>query len=240
MFGTGAGNAGRARVLVGVAASVTVFALAALASASDSVHPFVEGSGGLRIRRSAPVSTIPERQQDQDVDGGGQGAGGGSFVELLLRLALVVAMLVGAVIVLVTVLRVLRQLKFSRRARRPEVRWDIAEPTGHEELAEVVDAGLRALQTGVVADAIIACWVKLEEAAAGAGVERDPAETAAELTARVLHRHDVTVDSIATLLDLYREARYSEHGMGDESRAVAQAALARVRADLSASTAAVP
>ena len=134
-----------------------------------------------------------------------------------------------------TILRVLRELQFNRRARRPEVRWDLAEPTGHEEFAEVVDDGLRALETGPVADAIIACWIKLEEAAAAAGVARDPSETATELTARVLHHHDVSFDAIDTLLGLYREARFSEHGMGGGARAVAQTALARVRADLSVS-----
>lgn len=241
MFRTRRATGSRTRMLVAVGVSVTVFALAALASASDTVHPFVEGPGGLRIRPSSPVpvESLPELEPS-DLEEGSQGAGDSSFIELIVRLALVLAVLLGAVILLQTILRVLRELRFNRRGRRPDVRWDLAEPTGHEELAEVVDEGLRALQTGRVADAIIACWVKLEEAAAAVGVVRDPAETATELTARVLHRHDVSIVAIDTLLDLYREARYSEHGMGDVSRAAAQSALARVRADLSASTVVTP
>lgn len=241
MFRTRRATGSRTRMLVAVGVSVTVFALAALASVSDTVHPFVEGPGGPRIQRSAPVPTgVGPRDSTPEVVEQGESAGDSSFIELIVRLALVLAVLLGAVILLQTILRVLRELRFNRRGRRPDVRWDLAEPTGHEELAEVVDEGLRALQTGRVADAIIACWVKLEDAAAAVGVVRDPAETATELTARVLHRHDVSIVAIDTLLDLYREARYSEHGMGDVSRAAAQSALARVRADLSASTVVTP
>ncbi|CAN5760656.1 hypothetical protein BH20ACT4_BH20ACT4_14750 [soil metagenome] len=223
-------------MLVGVGVTAIVFVMAALASASDTVHPFVEGTGGVRNRpRTGPVSTVPEEGLPPELEESAQGPGDGSFFELIVRLTLVVAILLGAAIVLKTILRVLRELQFNRRARRPEVRWDLAEPTGHEEFAEVVDDGLRALETGPVADAIIACWIKLEEAAAAAGVARDPSETATELTARVLHHHDVSFDAIDTLLGLYREARFSEHGMGGGARAVAQTALARVRADLSVS-----
>lgn len=240
MFGTGGVAADRARVLVAVGASVAVFALAALASSSGSVTPFVEGTGGLRIQRDATVTTTPQQPSQTSIPEQGDGTGDSAIFELIVRLALVLAMLLAAVIILQILAKLLRELHFAPRRRRLEGPWDMAQPTGHEELAEVLDEGLRALETGDVTDAIIACWVKLEEAAADAGVARDPAETAFELTTRVLHRHAVSVDAIEALLDLYREARYSEHGMADESRAEAQAALARVRADLEASVVAVP
>jgi hypothetical protein len=99
-------------------------------------------------------------------------------------------------------------------------------------LTEAVDSGLRRLDEGPARDAVIACWVLLESTAAEAGTARRPAETAAELTTRVLQQHRVTAGTLRQLADLYREARYSSHLLGDDAREQARAALARVRREL--------
>jgi Domain of unknown function (DUF4129) len=99
-------------------------------------------------------------------------------------------------------------------------------------LADAVDAGLRRLDEGAARDAVIACWVLLESAAAEAGTVRRPAETAAELTTRVLGQHRVTADVLHRLADRYREARYSTHLLGEDAREQARTALAQVREEL--------
>jgi hypothetical protein len=106
------------------------------------------------------------------------------------------------------------------------------DPAVTGALADAVDAGLRRLDEGAARDAVIACWVLLESAAAEAGTARRPAETAAELTTRVLHQHRVTADVLHRLADLYREARYSSHLLGEDARKQARAALAQVRVEL--------
>jgi hypothetical protein len=103
-----------------------------------------------------------------------------------------------------------------------------------ERLAEAVDAGLARIDSGKATDAVIACWVALEEAAASAGVPRDPAETPAEFTVRVLGIGGISEGQLVRLGALYREARYSTHGSSEEARTEARAALLRLRDDLAA------
>ncbi|WUJ75279.1 DUF4129 domain-containing protein [Kribbella soli] len=103
-----------------------------------------------------------------------------------------------------------------------------------ERLAEAVDAGLARIDSGKATDAVIACWVALEEAAASAGVPRDPSETPAEFTVRVLGIGGISEGQLVRLGALYREARYSTHGSSEEARAEARAALLRLRDDLAA------
>ncbi len=59
-----------------------------------------------------------------------------------------------------------------------------------------------------------------------------PSETSAELTVRVLHHLDVDPRPVARLAALYREARFSEHELGEDARADARTALEQLRRDL--------
>jgi hypothetical protein len=107
-----------------------------------------------------------------------------------------------------------------------------------QRLAEAVESGLTAVDSGTATDGVIACWVALEDAAASAGVPREPSETPAEFTVRVLGVGAVSEPELLRLAQLYREARYSTHGSSEEARAEARAALLRLRDDLSAVVAA--
>ena len=101
-----------------------------------------------------------------------------------------------------------------------------------ERLAEAVDTGLSRIDSGTATDAVIACWVALEEAAASAGVARDPSETPAEFTVRVLGVGGISEPQLNRLGELYREARYSTHGSSEPARTEARAALLRLRDEL--------
>lgn len=121
------------------------------------------------------------------------------------------------------------------------VRLPPAEPEDPEwerlksqRLAEAVESGLAAVDEGDPADGVIACWVALEQAAASAGAARDPAETPAEFTVRVLGVGGISEPELVRLAELYREARYSTHGSSEAARVQARAALVRLRDELAA------
>ena len=118
--------------------------------------------------------------------------------------------------------------------------WELAAPTGRDELVDAVDEGLAELREGPVGDTIIACWVRLENGVAEAGVGRDPWETPSELTARVLDRLAVPSAATLRLLALYRTARYSDHPLGEAERLEALQALGEIRDALAVAVAPVP
>ncbi len=82
--------------------------------------------------------------------------------------------------------------------------------------------------------AVIACWVRLEQAAATAGTPRRPDDTATDLVGRVLREQRVDPEVLASFAQVYRVARYAGSAVDEHMRAQAQAALRRLRADLTA------
>ncbi len=108
-----------------------------------------------------------------------------------------------------------------------------------DEVVAALDAGLDDLSD---ADrdprrAVIACWVRLEQAAAAAGTPRRPGDTPTDLVSRLLREQRVSADVLAGFAEVYREARYATHTVDDRMRAGARSALHRLRADLTAGAA---
>jgi hypothetical protein len=101
-------------------------------------------------------------------------------------------------------------------------------------LANAVGAGFDELASGPVAEAIIACWLSMRDAAVAAGVEQRRSDTPEEFVSRVLESAQVRPAPLHELAQLYREARFSAHAMTDADRAAPPAALQAVGADLSA------
>jgi Domain of unknown function (DUF4129) len=87
----------------------------------------------------------------------------------------------------------------------------------------------RLLEEGEPRNAIVECWHRFEVQAERAGLGRRPAETASELALRMLDVADVDRAAVTRLLELYREARFSGHEVGEDDRAAALDALARIR-----------
>jgi hypothetical protein len=126
--------------------------------------------------------------------------------------------------------------RIARKVQLPEAEaednnWERMKA---DRLAEAVDTGLARIDSGTATDAVIACWVALEEASASAGLARDPSETPAEFTVRVLGVGGISEPELIRLGELYREARYSTHGSTEQARAEAHAALLRLRDELAA------
>lgn len=147
---------------------------------------------------------------------------------------LILLVVVGA---LVAFLRHL--LAQQHEARTPPA---VQEP---EELIALLEASgeevrYRALAEGDPRNAVVACWVALEEAVHRSGLAEDRSRTAAELTTSVLHRWQVDPAAIRSLSEAYREARFSRHEVTEAQRRAAVDALEAIHADLLAQHASVP
>ncbi|MFI5926777.1 DUF4129 domain-containing protein [Micromonospora sp. NPDC051543] len=130
----------------------------------------------------------------------------------------------------------------AQRARRT------AEGTAREVVA-ALDAGLVELddQSTDPRVAVIACWVRLEEAASAAGVPRHLGDTPTDLVTRLLRGDEstgvpaiVSADVLAEFAHVYREARYATREVGAGTRDQARAALRRLRGELTIVTTGPP
>lgn len=123
------------------------------------------------------------------------------------------------------------------RTRRVPVHLDpIPLPTVAERVLADAEEQFATLAGGPAANAIIACWQRLEAAIAAAGSPALPWETPAEVTGAVLREFAADEDALAELLGLYHEARFSAHEIGEPERARAIAALERIHAGIRAAS----
>lgn len=111
----------------------------------------------------------------------------------------------------------------------------IAVATPEIDVAAAVRAAERELREqadGSPADAIIAAWLALEDAAAGAGVLRAPHQTPTEFTMDVLAASKVDAAALAELRRCYQRARFGTVPATERDVATAMAALRRIEQDL--------
>lgn len=193
--------------------------LVIVASAAGSVRP-IDGSKNQWSRKPLPTRTPGPTQKELPP---------GDWWSGVWTALLYLGVIVFGVVVLVMIYLAIT----TRSANRQTKPIDPQQPPD-EQFIDAVETGLAAIDRGTPNDAVIACWVALEDAAAAAGVARDASETAAEFTVRVLAVNGVSTDDLLTLADLYREARYSDHASTEETRAQARAALGNLRDDLRA------
>jgi hypothetical protein len=107
-------------------------------------------------------------------------------------------------------------------------------PARTEEVVAALDAGLDRLgdRDTDPRRAVIACWVRLEEAAAAAGTPRHPGDTSTDLVTRLLVAHQVSRPVLDEFAAVYREARYATHVVDERMRAAAVRSLGHLRAEL--------
>ncbi|GIG65836.1 DUF4129 domain-containing protein [Phytomonospora endophytica] len=142
-------------------------------------------------------------------------------------------------VIVFAVIMILRNYLENRRFR--EVRpLDFADAPAEqessaEEVREVVRAGLADIDAGDdPRKAVIACWLRLEKAAAGAGTARMAADTPGDLVTRLLSAHRVNDRALQRLADSYRQARYAPDEVTEQVRADARQALTEIDAELAA------
>jgi heme exporter protein D len=186
---------------------------------------------------TTPPPLLPKTQPSANNAAHGGPAAAQGLPEWVGAAALVLLAVVGLVVAALVIWGILRD-QAKRRARKG--RRDAA--TGRhgartaEELVAALDAGLEEL-SDTDRDprrAVIACWVRLEQAAAAAGTPRNPGDSPTDLVGRLLREQRVDERALAALLAVYREARYATHTVDDQMRRQARSALERLRADLGA------
>ncbi len=152
---------------------------------------------------------------------------------VLVAVLLLIALLLAVRALLGRPTGILRRDRGAAAAATPDAA-DAPDDELRRRLRGEVVAGLEDLdESGDPRRAVIACWLRLERAAAAAGTPRRAAETPGDLVARVLAEQRVTPAGLERLTALYREARYSRHELDDDVRRSARAALEDVRRDLS-------
>jgi hypothetical protein len=129
--------------------------------------------------------------------------------------------------------------RLRRRTREPDDDDDEAPRRTTADVVAALDAVLVEL-SDTDRDprrAVIACWVRLEQAAASAGTPRHPGDTPTDLVTRLLRGHRVSANVLAGFAEVYREARYATHAVDEAMRTQARSALRRLRAELAGAAA---
>jgi uncharacterized protein DUF4129 len=161
----------------------------------------------------------------------------------LLRDALTLLLGVGALLAILLIVRLVPKLQRRPRRRRhhddgPVVYAPVLSPEQvSKRVSDTLDDALAAFRRGDRERAIIACWIRLEQIAEEAGFARLSSETSSELAARWLTRLPVSRAPLFTLAELYREARYSSHRLGEAALITARGALEQLHREI---TTAVP
>jgi hypothetical protein len=145
-------------------------------------------------------------------------------------------LLLAGLVVLVVVLVIRLVPGFRSPPRRPE---EPALPlTGSdgrrlaEQASRTVQQGLAGLRRGDREQAIINCWLRLQELVSAVGYRPAESQTSSELVASWQRVLPVSAPALEELAELYREARFSSHRMSAESLERATAALNRLHAEL--------
>ena len=217
------------RSTVVVAVATTVVLLVLLVWSAGNGTPLVsapQGSFGEPRGESATFDfASPTQQEDAE-------QGENDAIERLANWSFNLTLALWLAALLATILIVLRWL--GRQRIEGQERREVAQ---EEELVALLEATsdevrYQALSEGDPRNAVVACWVALEDAVHRSGLTPDRSETAAELTQRVLGRWDVDQAAITTLSEAYREARFSRHPVSEEQRTLAVDALERIHLDL--------
>jgi hypothetical protein len=235
---TGTGRTPRAAVVALLPPAVAACVLVLLwAATTGPVRVF--GPGSDDAVSATPPSTTPSPTADEagdlptyrDLTRDVRPTWDGSWVGELLLYTLLIGLALGALVLL----RRLWRHRW-RPPQRPTVVGDdvVTVDALATALEEDADAQLDAVAEGGPRDGIVACWLRLEEIAAAAGHAARPSETSAELVTRLLVDLDLDPRPIGRLAALYREARFSEHRLGEDSRAEARSALRALHDELRA------
>ena len=153
-----------------------------------------------------------------------------AWLDAIFQVLLTMIGIVALIAVAVFAWRERPRLRWRRKARGAtdfEVLPDVAAAVVDE-----VEAQRAALLEGAPRNAIVRCWLTLERDVAAAGLARHPADTSVEFTKRVLARYSVDSEAIHDLAGLYREARFSDHPLGEPARQAALDALDRLHEGL--------
>lgn len=212
-----------------VAAGALAATVVVWSAAASDVELWHEAPPGEPSRQEIEVEPEPVEAEREPPEFPEAPDDPGEGPDLSWALPVLLAVIAAAVLALI-----LRNVRFG--PRRPKPHDKSIDPLPEIDLADVVDEVAddlhERLARGTPRNAIVECWVILEDAVAAAGRGRRPAETSAEFTARVIGEHSVDATAIDRLAALYREARFSHHELDEDHRDAAVAALESLRRQL--------
>jgi hypothetical protein len=188
---------------------------------NPGTYPTIPGDGSGAASRPARLVPTPS------------GRGSGLHLDLSLLMLIVVVVLAAATIAAVLVIAA----RLLRNAPAPQAVSVLAPPeSGAEEeaLANALLAARGALEGDDARAAIIACYAAMEDSLAAAGVARLSSDSPADLLARAAAGGVIHGAAPARLAELFREARFSTHEMGEGQLSAARDALDEILAQLTA------
>jgi hypothetical protein len=149
----------------------------------------------------------------------------------------VVFAMVLMIVLVIVVFLVWYVIRDTIQARGRPLTTEPAPPGPASRVADVaaaLDAGLDELgrDGSDPRSVVIACWVRLEEAAAAAGTPRRPSDAPADYVLRLLADHQVSRTVLDRFAGVYRQARYDSGPVDASMRGEAVAALEHLRAEL--------
>jgi len=219
-------NADTRRRLVTAVVAVSLGLVLFLAVWVASTGPALDWSADDGSADSAPVRVEPSEQSSELQRCVGDECGGdhGTFALIVLGLVVVVGVLLLAALVALFWSRVALSVRRRRRSVASEGPG-VPLPDVGEAVREDAEEQHAALHAGAPRNAIVACWVRLEDAVVSAGLTVRGSETSTELTQRVLATYLVDDAALVRLAALYREARFSRHDITEAMRVEAVEAL---------------
>lgn len=183
-----------------------------------------------QIRPSDPATALPGTSGDTGNDD--------SILPVVVMITAALIVLAGFSAIAHAVVRT----RYSER-KRPmededpdgEVAARVVEANVAEFRQRFDDAEAALFDAEATDDAVIRCWLSLEQAASLAGSGRRLSQTPSEFTASVLQAFDTDPDDTAVVLRLYQRARYGGHlrtAMNPEDLTRARAAVGSLRRDI--------
>lgn len=228
-------NADTRRRLTAAVVSASLVLVVFLAVWVASAGPALDWSPNDGSAEMTPVQ--PERSaQAREVErctGDECGADGGPLALIALGFVVVVCILL---LVAVVALFWSRWSLRLRRRRAPSAGPGAPLPDVGDAVREDAEGQYAALRAGGPRNAIVACWIRLEDAVMSAGLTVRGSETSSELTQRVLTAYLVDDAALTRLAALYREARFSRHDITEAMRAEAVDALGELHDGLQSPT----
>ncbi|WP_426244908.1 DUF4129 domain-containing protein [Nocardioides sp. LHG3406-4] len=223
---TGGTRAGVVAVLS--VAGLMLVAVLAVWAASIGRDAVLSGEGPERVQ----VSTVPATPTAETTGplpaGTDQPGEPPALLGVLAGLVVIAFWVLVAAVAFLVVRALWGQARLARRVTDPApVDFDVLDQPARVSEQMERDASIQRalLDEGTPRTAIEACWHRFEVQAREAGLPREPWETSSEFTYRMLDLVGADPHAVLTLGELYREARFSEHPLGEDARTAARAAL---------------
>lgn len=191
----------------------------------------------LELDLEAPDLAEQEEQEEPDCEENGLGCEGESDSSDAATVGVLVftfALLLGLVWLAVKLLR--KIIGWAQDVRLPlpmDESVDAQIRAALREASEQAARDVEGVPPGEATDAVVACWVRLEQTVERVGTPRAAAATPTEFTVDLLREHDADPRAVATLLDLYHQARFGTSELPESASSTAAGALRNIAQSLS-------